>query len=377
LRVVEAGRNFAAAGQEVVIFVVSWDGLNLNPHPLKAEGAALKSSANAEILGLALGLEGGGFGGDVDFDAVAAGAFGGVEGFVGLGDESGEGGGAFAAEAGDAEAGGKRDALVAEFEFAGGPFFTEAVDGDFDVAFFDVGDDEEEFVAAHAAANVGGACVAFEDFGEAFEDDVAGVVTVAVVDFLEGVEIGLDDPHGKAVAGGAAELAVGPVFDGAAIREIGHRIGVREGFEETIFCVDFAMEINGAATNADSREQLARIEGLGEVIVGAGSEAFYHVVFFGFCAEHDDIGVFALLFSADLLQEFKAGKIGQHPVGHDDGGAMAAEKLNGFLAILGEEERVAGRFQRVLHELAGDSGIVNDQDLAAWQRLLHEFPMSA
>ena len=57
------------------------------------------------------------------------------------------------------------------------------------------------------------------------------------------------------------------------------------------------------------------------------------------------------------------------------GGAMAAEKLNRFLAILGEEERMAGRFERVLHKLAGDGGIVNDQDLAAWQRLLHEFPM--
>src|SRR6201992_3575858 len=133
------------------------------------------------------------------------------------------------------------------------------------------------------------------------------------------------------------------------------------------------MEVDGAIADTDARKEFAGVERLGEVVVSSSGETLYHVVFFGFCAEHNDVGVFALLFGADFLQEFEAGKVGQHPVGHDDGGSMAAKKLNRFRAILGEEKRVAGRFEGVLHKLAGGSGIVNHQDLSAWQRLLHEF----
>src|SRR5262249_43268869 len=139
---------------------------------------------------LAVGLEGRDVGRFADLDAVATGAFGGVQGFVGLGYQGLKGERVVAAEAGDAKAGGQRDAFAAEFEFAAGPLFAQPVDRHFDVLLFDVGDDEQEFVAAHAAAKVGGARVAFQDFGKTLEANVAGVVAATVVDLFERIEIG-------------------------------------------------------------------------------------------------------------------------------------------------------------------------------------------
>ena len=69
-------------------------------------------------------------------------------------------------------------------------------------------------------------------------------MSVGVVHALEMIEIDQHDPHWKAVPGGAAELACGPVFIGAAIRETREGIGERQLLQKPVLRFDLPVEMS-------------------------------------------------------------------------------------------------------------------------------------
>src|ERR1700757_5099547 len=91
-----------------------------------------------------------------DFYLVAAAAFCGIEGLIGSLHEFLKGRRILAAKNSDSATFRDRNRLGAKVKFASFPFLTYAVDRGLNVLRLDVRDHEEEFVAAHPSANVGG-----------------------------------------------------------------------------------------------------------------------------------------------------------------------------------------------------------------------------
>lgn len=82
--------------------------------------------------------------------------------------------------------------FVADLELVLRQFFAEAFNSFIYAAGVDVGDYQEEFVAAETAANVRRANDGFQNVREFLEQGVAAGVAVGVIDGFEGIQIGED-----------------------------------------------------------------------------------------------------------------------------------------------------------------------------------------
>ncbi len=88
----------------------------------------------------------------------------------------------------------------------------------------DVLEQDDELIAAEAGRCVGGAH-AFQQASRSIAQDlVAGDVSEAVVDVLEGVEVDEQDSDPRAGAGGAGERVVEPVHEQQPVRQPGERV---------------------------------------------------------------------------------------------------------------------------------------------------------
>jgi hypothetical protein len=90
----------------------------------------------------------------------------------------------------------------------------------------DVPQQHDEFVAADARDDVGGAHVANKRRGDRLEHRVAGGVAVAIVDRLEVVEIEIDQRRARAVTLDVSERALEFALEAAAVERLGERIDV-------------------------------------------------------------------------------------------------------------------------------------------------------
>src|SRR5580704_842972 len=122
---------------------------------------------------------------------------------------------------------------------------------------------------------------------KSLEHNVTGIMTKSVVDRFEAVDVTKNDPEWEAMTRRAAQLTASPFFDGAAIGQSRKRIGTSGFLELESLDGEFAVQINDAATDTDASQHFAWIEGLGEVVVGAGFQGFDYVPFLS-VAGHDD-----------------------------------------------------------------------------------------
>ena len=157
-------------------------------------------------------------GGDEDFDAIAAGVFGAVEGAVG---EFDDGRGDDGAEVGDAEAAGDGDGgvVVEEGNVLDGEAEALGEAGGF--GGLGVGEQDGEFLSAVAADDVIRAAVGGEGGGDETEGFVAETVAMVVVDGFEVIDVGHDAGEEGVVAFGVGE------FCGEAGVEVGAGSRVR------------------------------------------------------------------------------------------------------------------------------------------------------
>jgi hypothetical protein len=171
---------------------------------------------------------GGGIGGRhaTGGEAVSSLAFGGVHGFVGVLEKLGGGAGEIGVDA-DTEATGNFEDGCGGGDGLGD--FGEDLGSDaLDVLVgMDVGEDDDEFVAAKAKDGVGDTDGLFEAIGDDGEDLVADGVPEGVIDVLEGIEIDQEDGDPMPVTIGAIKGALEPFVHQVAIRKAGEQIMVR------------------------------------------------------------------------------------------------------------------------------------------------------
>src|SRR4029077_13037480 len=143
-----------------------------------------------------------------------------------------------------------------------------------------------------------------------------------VVYQFELIDVGHDDPEGEVVAQGAAELARGPLYDGAAIGELGEFVGESELFKEAILGLDLAVKGDNAAPHSSAREEFIGVEGFREVLIRARLKALYDLRFFGYASEDDDVGEAVLKIGANALAQLDTAEVGHQPVCYDQAGLM-------------------------------------------------------
>ena len=124
------------------------------------------------------------------------------------------------------------------------------------------------------------------------------------------------------------------------------------GFEQ------FFLEVEDAASGVQADAQLVGIEGLGEVIVGAGVHALDQILRFGAGGEEQDVDVGFAVGTADAAADFNAIHAGHHPIQYGQAGGIlglqdspcfgAVARDYGFVAPLGEHRTEHGLKHRVV-----------------------------
>ncbi len=136
---------------------------------------------------------------------VATGPFGGVHRFVGLHHQIQCVVVGIARVCGDADAGGNVQRVVRDLHGQVDGLDDFGCDPRRIVGMADLGEDNDEFVAARALDRIAGANAGVEPAGDFLEQGVADIVAERVVDLLEIVEIEKHDRQQKLAALGARE----------------------------------------------------------------------------------------------------------------------------------------------------------------------------
>ncbi len=102
------------------------------------------------------------------------------------------------------------------------------------------------------------------------------------------------------------------------------------------------LQFEDAAPGADADAQFMGVEGLGEVIVGAGVHAFDQVLGFGAGGEQEDVDVRFAIGAANFPADFDAIHAGHHPIEHSETGrAGAVENRPSLIAVACDHGLVA------------------------------------
>ena len=118
-----------------------------------------------------------------------------------------------------------------------------------------------------------------------------------------------------------------------------------------------------AQHGVDAREQLARRERLGDVVVGAAFEARDLVALFGARRQHDDRQLARLAIALERARELEAARVGQHPVDQQQVGKLVGDLGAPATGIRGFADFETGAAQSERDHLANRPLILDDQNL--------------
>lgn len=261
-----------------------------------------------------------------------------------------------AAHRSDTEAGGDLNGpadgftKIHRFGFEGCPKAFGVSGGGFGVA---AGQNHDELLAAVAAHGVIGSDVGLHAAGGLFENGVAGQMTKTVVDGLELVQVADHHRHGRFLAFGAAEFAGEHLKNGSAVEKVRERV-VRGLFAQGLAGGHkFGLKVDHTAPGAKAHLEFGGVEGLCEIVVGAGVHALDEVVFEALRGEQDDVDIPVTADLPDVLADFGAGETGHHPVQNGQlRGIVAFEDVPGLSAVGRGDGFVAPLLERDLQEAA-------------------------
>ena len=118
-----------------------------------------------------------------------------------------------------------------------------------------------------------------------------------------------------------------------------------------------------AQHRVDARQQLARREGLGDVVVGAAFEARDLVALLGARGQHDDRQLAGLAVALQRARELEAAGVGQHPVDQQQVGQLVGDLGAARARVGGLAHFEAGAAQAEGDHLANRALVLDDQNL--------------
>jgi hypothetical protein len=118
------------------------------------------------------------------------------------------------------------------------------------------------------------------------------------------------------------------------------------------------MELDDATTHRNTRQQFARMKGLGDVVVRASGQPLYDLIFIRFAGEQDDVSVRSLV-AAYVPAQLDSGEIGHLPICDYQGRLMYRQKITGLPTVFGEANGILLVSQSLLNELSIETRIVS------------------
>ena len=115
----------------------------------------------------------------------------------------------------------------------------------------------------------------------------------------------------------------------------------------------------------DARQQLARAEWLGDIVVRTAVEARHLVLLLRARGQQDHRQVLGFLVALDRARQLQSGLVGQHPVDQQQVRARVGDLRARFPAVLGFADGVAGTTQPERDHVADRLFVLDDQDLLA------------
>ena len=170
---------------------------------------------------------------------------------------------------------------------------------------------------------------------------------------------GEDLEHGEFAGGDGHGFAVARQGAGGQVQHVGAE------FHGFVFLAGRAGVFFGAAAaqdGVDPGQQFARVERLGEIVVGAHFQADDAVDFLGLGGQHDDGRV--VVAAPQAAADGQAVLSGQHQVQHQEVEVFPLPELGHFLGVFGDVDVEALLGQITAQQIAQPGIIVDDEDLA-------------
>ncbi len=141
-------------------------------------------------------------------------------------------------------------------------------------------------------------------------------MSLRVVDRFEPVQVYHQHGNRAAVARGPREFVVQLFQNAGAVEQSGEAI-VRSLFSERFARLqEFLLQVENPAPGANAHAQFVGIEGLGQIIVGAGVHAFDQILGFGPRGQQQYIYVGFAIGAADAAADLDAVHARHHPIEH-------------------------------------------------------------
>ena len=122
------------------------------------------------------------------------------------------------------------------------------------------------------------------------------------------------------------------------------------------------MDRDDALGGDQAHLEVAGVERLGEVVVGAGLDPDQGVLLLAIDGEEHEVHVRRVWSRADATAELRPFEAGHHPVADDDVRSFALEEVPGGEAIGGHETGVPHRLDGPLEQQATHRAVLGDQD---------------
>src|SRR6266404_7595809 len=275
-----------------------------------------------------------------------------------------------ALKSGDAKTGRDRRRLVSKAENERRELLAQTIHGGHNGVPIHVRQHHHKLFSAHASTNVRSARSPAKHFREFLENRVSCIVAITVVHILERIEVGQNDPQRVPMPRRAANLPLRPFFNCAAVWQAGQRIRTSRFLQQQVFRFDVTLQANDSPSHSYARAELARIEWLRKIVVGAGGQSLDHHVFVRNRSQQNDVRIGKFAF-ANSLAQIEAGHVRHHPIRNDDVVSILRENLERFTSAPGKSHTIIFIFQSFFNEFAVDGRIVSDQHGERRARLAH------
>jgi hypothetical protein len=189
-------------------------------------------------------------------------------------------------------------------------------------------------------------------------------VAVGIVDQLEVVEIEHDDAQRFALAAGAIDLVREEFEDGRAVPTLGQGIAGGLLAQRLAHLNQLGLQVDDAAAGAQAHFHFGVVEGLDEVVVGAGAHALDQVPALGLGGEQKDVGIGGPFAGADAAAQLGAGELGHDPIeDRERRRILTAEDIQSLLAIRRRDDFVTPFLQSGLEQTPHGGTVVRDEYL--------------
>lgn len=181
---------------------------------------------------------------------------------------------------------------------------------------------------------------------------------------------GINEGQPKGAAGGLYALEADGGGPGAGeVAKVGAEVPIKNtiaaGLGGEFVAVCGGAEAAGGETllevALDAREGDGEIDGLGDVVIGAGVQAGDDLLAVGQGGDHDDGEFRGVVGGAEEAQEVQTGHAGHHLVEEDEVVFGALDGLEGFRAVGSDIDGVAGALQAAGEHVAVGLFVVDDE----------------